>query len=189
MLEHDGTVKWAVNPAIHENWGGQPSVGDVDGDGIPEIGVVSRNNYNLCRADGTIRWSRAITEQTSGQGASVFFDLNNDGRAEIVYADQLKLFIFRGADGTILNQFNRYSSTAGEGPSVADVDRDGHADILIAGDIAGLPEGRGIRMYSGANLNWANTRAVWNHDAYTITNINDDLTVPLSPRPNWLVPG
>ncbi|MFN7935264.1 MAG: putative Ig domain-containing protein [Bryobacteraceae bacterium] len=189
MLEHDGTVKWAVNHALHQSWGGTPVIGDVDGDGQPEFAIVDRINLIVYETDGSIKWSIPIAEHTSGVTTAVIFDLNNDGRGEIIYADQTKFYILRGTDGTILNQFNHYSTTAGEGPAVADVDKDGHADIVIPADVAGLAEGRGVRVYSGANNNWANTRAVWNQDYFTVTNINDDLTVPAIIRSNWLVPG
>ncbi|MGJ5813634.1 putative Ig domain-containing protein [Paludibaculum fermentans] len=189
MLEHDGTIKWGVNHAIHQTWGGQPTVGDVDNDGVPEIGIVDRINYILYRADGSILWSIPISEHSSGTTTSVFFDLNNDGRAEIIYADQQQLYILRGSDGTILNQFLHYSTTAAEGPTVADIDLDGHAEILVAADVPFFPEGRGVRAYRGAGSNWANTRPIWNQDNFTVTNANDDLTVPATVISNWLVPG
>src|SRR5262245_58181145 len=33
---------------------------------------------------------------------------------------------------------------------------------------------------------WMPSRPLWNQHAYHITNINDDLTVPVSETPNWL---
>jgi len=189
LLEHDGTVKWAFNHALHQPYGGTPVIGDVDGDGQPEFAIVDRFNLIVYETDGSIKWSLPIAEHTSGVTTAVIFDLNNDGMGEVIYADQTKFYILRGTTGAILNQFNHYSTTAGEGPAVADVDKDGHADIIVPADVAGLLEGRGVRVYSGANNNWANTRPVWNQDYFTSTNINDDLTIPPIIRSNWLVPG
>ncbi len=189
LLEHDGTIKWSVSHAIHQTWGGQPAIGDVDGDGQPEFGIVDRFNYILYETDGSIKWSIPIFETTSGVTSSVIFDLNNDGSSEIIYADQQKFYILRGSDGFILNQFPHGSTTAGEGPSVADIDLDGHADILVVADIPLSGTGPGLRAYTGLNNNWANTRPVWNQDGFTITNVNDNLTIPTITTPNWLTPG
>ncbi|MCW5213651.1 hypothetical protein VU04_12190, partial [Desulfobulbus sp. TB] len=35
---------------------------------------------------------------------------------------------------------------------------------------------------------WVNTRGIWNQHAYTVTNINDDGTIPAFPATNWLEP-
>jgi RHS repeat-associated protein len=189
LLEHDGSIKWSVNHPIHLTWGGQPAIGDVDGDGQPEFGIVDQANYILYETDGSIKWSLPIFETTSGVTGSVLFDLNNDGSSEVIYADQQRFYILRGSDGAILNQFPHGSTTAAEGPSVADIDRDGHADILVVADVPLSGTGPGLRAYTGLNNNWANTRPVWNQDGFTITNITDNLTVPTTTTPNWLTPG
>ncbi len=194
LLEHDGTIKWSVNAPNSENWGGQAAIGDVDGDGQPEFGIVDRLNYTLYETDGSVKWSIPIRETTSGVTGSVIFDLNNDGSAEIIYADQDFFYIIRGTDGFILNQFLHLSTTAAEGPTVADIDLDGHADILVVADVpfnvgGNFNTGRGLRAYTGLNNNWANTRPVWNQEAFTVTNINDNLSVPTTTTPNWLAPG
>ncbi len=189
MLEHDGTVKWGVTDPMHETWGGQPVIGDVDNDAVPEIAVVDRAHLYLYKADGSLKWSIPIMEHTSGWTSATIFDLNNDDAAEVVYADEQKLYILRGSDGAILNEFVHYSSTSAEGVTIADTDLDGHAEILVVGDVPFFPEGRALRVFTGANNNWANTRPLWNQDGNTITNINDDLSVPAKVTPNWLTPG
>jgi RHS repeat-associated protein len=189
LLDHDGTVKWSVTAPNTRTWGGQPAIGDVDGDGQPEFGIVDQSNYTLYETDGSVKWSIPIFEHTSGVTGSVIFDLNNDGSAEIFYADQNLFYILRGSDGFILNQFPHGSTTAGEGPSVADIDLDGHADILVVADIPLADTGPGLRAYTGLNNNWANTRPIWNQDGFTITNANDNLSIPTITTPNWLTPG
>ncbi len=189
LLEHDGTIKWSVNSPNTRTWGGQPAIGDVDGDGQPEFGIVDQSSYTLYETDGSVKWTIPIFETTSGVTGSVIFDLNNDGSAEILYADQQKFYILRGTDGFILNEFPHGSTTAGEGPTVADIDLDGHADVLVVADIPLAGTGPGLRAYTGLNNNWANTRPVWNQEAFTITNINDNLSVPTITTPNWLTPG
>ena len=65
-------------------------------------------------------------------------------------------------------------------PVIADLDADGHAEIIVANE-----GNSGITAYRDSNNSWAPARDVWNQHAYTITNINDDLSVPASPTPNW----
>ena len=42
-----------------------------------------------------------------------------------------------------------------------------------------------VRVYEDANGGWVPTRSIWNQHAYSITNINDDLSVPRNPEPSW----
>ncbi len=193
LLEHDGTIKW-IAPNNFDYEGGPPVIADFDNDGKPDIGVPDHFGYTCYNsADGSIKWRRQIFDASSGVTGSSVFDFNNDGSSEVVFADEVNFYIVRGSDGSILNQFPRSSLTAFEGPIVADVDGDGHADIIVPATIFPRPmdpgTDQGIRVYSGANNNWANTRKVWNQEQYSITNINDDLSVPRYALPNWLVPG
>ena len=43
----------------------------------------------------------------------------------------------------------------------------------------------GIRVFEDTNNSWVPTRSVWNQFDYSITNINDDLSVPRNPEPSW----
>jgi hypothetical protein len=50
---------------------------------------------------------------------------------------------------------------------------------------AGHPHGlQGIRVYADANDNWVRSRTVWNQHAYSVTNVNDDGTIPQTS--DWL---
>ena len=54
------------------------------------------------------------------------------------------------------------------------------------------PEGTwGIRVYSDHADRWVDSRRVWNQHAYSVTNIEEDGTVPATSdvAPNWLEPG
>ncbi|KAB7540469.1 hypothetical protein ET532_026200, partial [Verminephrobacter sp. Larva24] len=61
---------------------------------------------------------------------------------------------------------------------MADVDGDGHADLVVPGD-AGAQGG--IVVYRDVDNAWVATRSVWNQYDYSITNINDDLSVARQP--------
>jgi hypothetical protein len=72
--------------------------------------------------------------------------------------------------------------TAREFPTVADVDGDGHAEILAPASTGPSPQAfEGVRVWGGSAAGWAGARSIWNQHAYHITNIRDDGTVPHPP--------
>jgi hypothetical protein len=101
---------------------------------------------------------------------------------EVVYIDEVSMTAYNGSDGKIKFRSKSHSSaTMYDYPVVADVDNDGHAEILVANQSS---DG-GIVVYKDKTNSWAPARKVWNQHAYSITNINDDLTVPQDAVPNF----
>ena len=49
----------------------------------------------------------------------------------------------------------------------------------------------GIFVYSSVRDDWAGSRTLWNQHAYSVTNVNDDGTIPSTSdwKPNWSDPG
>src|SRR5262249_28007988 len=143
--------------------GGSPLIVDVDGDGIPEIGVVGQTRYTVFNRDGSVRWTSAISDRSSHSTGSVAFDLDGDGQVGIIYRDENFLRIFRGADGVLLAKTPVGSATWGEEPVVADVDNDGHADIIVSSDLARQrPFDTGIIVLQDVANQWTRTRRIWN---------------------------
>ena len=181
---------------------GFPFIGDIDGDGKLEILCTSTHDEsNKCWVNG-YRWEKGSTtidlvyrtdffDGTSGCTGITLFDFNQSGKANLVYRDERDLRIIQAVPGTpvgtvgTFQTLKTYSATSGTGwemPVVADVDNDGAAEIVVAGD---EPSGAGsahygtLRVYrSGNEYNWAPARKVWNQVAYNAININEDLTVP-----------
>jgi RHS repeat-associated protein len=197
VLNHDGSDYQGWNAPSHEpvpipggGQGGAPLVVDVDGDGLPEIGVAAAAHYVLFNRDGSVRWRSAISDRTSNFTGAVAFDLNGDGEVEIIYRDEYFLRIYRGGDGVLLARTPVGSATWAEEPVVADVDNDGHADIIVSSDLFQQSVGdTGIIVFQDVANKWKRTRRIWNQHGYHVTNVNEDATIPVNESAHWLVPG
>jgi hypothetical protein len=129
-------------------------------------------------------------------GASVF-DFDGDHRAELVYADQCFMRIFDGVTGEVKFSVPRSSLTRWEYPVIADVDGDSHTEIVTgsndydAGGVAcpatdplnmhqnvAFKATHGITVWSDHDHKWAGSRPIWNQHSYSVTNVNDDGTIP-----------
>jgi hypothetical protein len=127
------------------------------------------------------------------------FDFDGDERAEVVYADQCYLRIMDGTNGDVLFSVPRSSTTRFDYPVIADVDGDGHTEIVTAQndhtdngcsatDIANHRETvnfkatHGVTVWSdavrSADKRWAGSRPMWNEYSYSINNVNDNGTIP-----------
>ena len=189
LLEHDGSKIWG--PVNTDGKICPPTVADFDGDGLPEIGVSGKKFYQVIDTDGSVLWKRKIQDITSEHTGSSVFDFDGDGSAEVIFSDELDLIIFRGSDGAILFRTPIGSGTRFEYPVVADVDADGHAEIVVVRNQyeAEVHEKDGIHVFGGPDNDWVPTRKIWNQHAYHITNVNDDLTIPSPQQYNWLISG
>ena len=171
---------------------GPPTIADFDGDNEPEIGIAGNIGYSVFEYDDVgdawvELWGNAIDDSTSGATGSSVFDFDMDGQDEVVFADEHRLYIWNGADGvdrlapslplTADWSGDHSSGTQIEYPVIADVDKDGSSEIIVASNTWG-DEGvgwHGVRSIGhGAGEPWAPTRPVWNQHSYHITNVEDD---------------
>lgn len=112
--------------------GGAPNIANLDDDPQLEISFAGRNGNFAFNHDGTILWQRGSRDESSGVTGSTVFDFDGDGKAEVVYADEDFLRVYDGKTGeTIYCQCNT-NCTHYEYPVVADVNADGHAEIIIS---------------------------------------------------------
>ncbi len=183
---HDWTVLWGPS-SFGSSMGGPPTVADFDGDGEPEVGVAGASIYAVLDTDGSLLWSHVTQDGTSGITGSSVFDFEGDGIAEVVYADEVTLWVFNGPDGAVKLQYTEHASNTWlEYPVIADVDGNGHADIVLGHNpYQGGKEVYGISVIADAAETWMSTREIWNQHAYHITNVDDDGAIPRSPDINW----
>jgi hypothetical protein len=191
--------------------GGPPTIADFTGDGVPDvaaagaIGYAVFNGVNLMNpaleGNDTIVWLNATVDCSSASTGSTVFDFNGDGIAEVVYGDQERLRIYDGPTGAVLWETCNTNATLIENPVVADVDNDGHADIVAVANASffGLPQfscndgvndaQAGVNVFGSGDASWVRTRRVWNQHAYHVTNVAEDGTVPQDELDNWTQPG
>ena len=188
--------------------GGAPTVADFDADGSPEIGVAMANYYSVMKPDYAkktidVLWQAENHDFSSSVTGSTVFDFDGDGQPEVVYADECWLWVFEGKDGSVRLAWPHSSFTGTEASMLADIDGDGHAEMLIPSngvdptstgwDCTPYEKGgmtvngqswtpgpdsngsyRGLVALGDRAASWVGTRTLWNEHTYHVTNICDD---------------
>lgn len=164
---------------------------DLDGDGLPEIIVPSGDYvYAFKPMTGAMMWKQPIDDyggQCGAAGAAAF-DFEGDGKYEVVYHDTAHMYVFRGTDGTKIYDAPRNSSTIWETPVIADVDNDGHADLVMTNEngLAGIGGGHaGVKVLSNVGNTWPATRRIWNQHSYHVSDVNENGTIPRQETPHY----
>ncbi len=197
----DGRVLWSLPlPTINL---GHLTVADIDGDGKPEIlfSVALGSNEEIWAVDnrGRVRWIHSLPCLATGcQGFTFFsrrvtaFDLDGDGVAEVLFPYNSELRFLDGATGAvkgaapILSTTSSYEAVA----RVADVDNDGHADVVLVSSgnyncVINPACFANVMVFSNAAKQWRPTRKIDNQFAYFGANVNNDGTIPTAvPLPN-----
>lgn len=184
--------------------GGPPTIADFNGDGTPDVAVAGGVGYavfdgtrlmdpNVADAD-TFLWIKQTHDCSSAQTGSSVFDFDGDGSAEVVYSDEHRLRVYRGSDGEELWSTCNTTGTLQEYPLVADVDSDGHADIVaVSNNYSSITcdgtKQTGVRIFGDSEGKWVRTRRVWNQHTYHVTNTEESGKIPAVEPTNWTTPG
>ena len=182
IYDHDGTER--VNVSAGTSQPGPPCLADFDGDGEAEIAWPSSSSFNMYELDGTVVWTKNI-DDSSGLAGCSGYDIDGDAALEVLYADQGTFYIWDGATGTErYSNGSHNSGTIFEYPTVADVDNDGSAEIVISSNYGsgGL---KGITVFGHGGDGWPKSGTTWHVHDFAVTNINPDGSVPKSPDPSW----
>ena len=190
-------ASYAGSPGIS-----RASIGNFDDDPEPEFVFIHYNtleviddvvNSNAATLGFSNLWSLAIVDPSAHTQVTLF-DFDADGKKEIVYRGETELYVYRGEADAFGNAQQIYNSGAStitsetgiEYPVIVDATGDGQANILAIGDSnSGL--GEGLHIYKTSGSPWAPSRKIWNTQAYTATNVNDDGTIPTVMQENYLV--
>ncbi|MBD8349922.1 FG-GAP-like repeat-containing protein, partial [Dysgonomonas sp. HGC4] len=180
-------------PATNVSYNSIPMIGDIDNDGYPEIVFITNGSsflmyaldFNPSLPVGNMlkeKWTLTHTDGSGCTGMSLF-DFNLDGTAEIVYRDQTTLRIIDGSGSTpiVKETFsNVLSGTLREYPVIADLDKDGQAEIVVTGSDGGAISSNAgyLRVFKSSQTQWAPARSVWNQYNYNSVNVNENLTIP-----------
>ncbi|MBB6463917.1 Ig-like domain-containing protein [Flammeovirga kamogawensis] len=176
---------------------GRCNLGDFDNDGEIEIGTAGKNQYvvleyNASNSTLDEKWKRSSLDDASEMTGSTLFDFDGDGKIEVVYSEEENLFIWRwDEDSQTFIEVSKVTSRAGtrtEYPLVADVNADGQAEIVMAAQDLNGPSAEAIgyiTVWGSYDSPWVSCRNLWNQHGYHITNINDDLTVPIQQQDNF----
>jgi hypothetical protein len=183
--EHDGTEIWrhtltSQNP-------GPPCAGDIDGDDLVEIVAPSGTNLYAYEADGTQKWVVPISDLPGAAGCSIF-DMNSDGIYEILFADEAALRVYDGPTGAVLYENTTHDSvTFFETPTVADVDNDGSAEMIVVNS-PWLGSGGidGLTVFGHNGSGWPKSGSTWGMHEFSASNQNPDGTIPQVPEAPWL---
>ena len=139
------------------------AVGDIDGDGLPEILVMSNDRLNALEHDGAAKWTSAAYPSTdigsTGHTWPAISDMDNDGDPEIILGR-----VILNHDGTLQGKgaFGKGSSIGVEAFSFAvDLDDDGVQEVVV---------GNALYDPTGATI-WTNGQS----DGYpAVGDFNDD---------------
>jgi hypothetical protein len=163
---------------------GVPCVADFDRDGAPEVAWGFRDAFTVRELDGTVLWATPADDPSGLAGCSAW-DVDADGGMEVLYADETAFMVLDGPTGrTLWDTTDHASPTIYEYPTVADVDHDGHGDILVAtvGE-RGLPT---LTAWTHDGPGWAPASTHWPIHDYAVTNATENGGVPATPEPWWL---
>lgn len=136
----DGSRIWSVGSSQIEQ--STPAVGDVDGDGFPEVFVQGLyGSAMLSGVDGSTLWTGPAADNIKTYcGAPGMADLEGDGSIEVYFGRM----VLDAATGTVLARGTGGQGTSipGEGPIsvAADIDLDGTLEI-VAGNTVYEPDG------------------------------------------------
>lgn len=138
-------------------WKSQIAFGDVNGDGYPDLGLISRlaDGPWIFVTDGHGNWqdaSNGLPREPYCGGGMAFMDVNNDGFMDVAVADHCKgVFVYLGdGHGNWRSASSGLPTIGAEDVALGDFNNDGCPDLV---SVAAAEEG--VRAFLG------NCKGVW----------------------------
>lgn len=188
VYDTDGT-ELAFVPIPDDNSAGAPTAADFDGDGEMEIGfpTYSSGGYSVFDLDGTEIWNVPAPLRSFGSGSTTF-DFDGDGRFEIVFSVDEGFYVYDGSTGDVLFTMDGHEHpTALEYASVADVDEDGAADLVVVSVLGNTGEAW-LTVLEHDGEGWAPGGTYWGNYEFVPGAVMADGSVPAHPNPSWICP-
>ena len=190
IYRHDGTElrRLPVSPSYYP---GYFTVADVDGDGSPDFIDSSMGYVQALRSDGRVLWVFALppvpevasTPATRSGSANVqAYDLDGDGISEVIVSGVDGVHILDGRSGTEKVSYLQpndagYGFTAAS--FVADVDNDGHADVVTVSYRGGTncaatpPDCNIAAVIEGAANDWLPGPKIFHQTQFRLGDVDD----------------
>lgn len=181
--------------------GSRMNIANMDEDEFPEMVMTSKEKVfaidDIVTSNGfgnnNIIWLDNTSDE-SGHTQLTSFDFDGNGSYEIIYRDETNVRIFSGlGTGVPTGGYpsgpqvlldsgpnSCFSFTGMEYPTIGDVDNDNEAEI-VASCIGG------ISIYESGSLPWGNASRVWNTQAFNVTCVNQDGSIPAIPVENYKI--
>ncbi|MDR1720378.1 MAG: DUF11 domain-containing protein [Dysgonamonadaceae bacterium] len=165
------------------------------------IGLTWDDNATEIDEKLKLGWAMEHSDNSNNTGITLF-DFNNDNSYDICYRDNVSIRVISpkvsgkdyveltelpGPGSSVLFKDDCVSATAFEYPTIADINLDGSADIIVAeaygttGVYAGYAAGW-VSAYEYQGEMWAPCPPVWNQGMYDPTQIRENLQVNAKPQ-------
>jgi hypothetical protein len=114
-----------------------PALGDLTGDGRPEVVVGSRDGQvHAYRGNGSLLWRRRPSPGNNLVGSPIVGDLDGDGDHDVGIANSFAFYLLRGGDGATIGRVNEVISFESSG-AVGDFGADGRQLVTVGFDTPG----------------------------------------------------
>lgn len=130
---NSGLAQWLVQPGSGSIWG-QPAIGDLNGDGTPDIVVTyqfSGGIHALNGLNGATLWSRPASV-VSGYPSPKIVDIDGNGDLEVIVGSNNDTLYWLDAGTGATERAVWLQGDCDVAPAIADVDEDGKLEIAIS---------------------------------------------------------